>query len=310
MERLRAGSPVYTRQKSISSSTGVPSSPTTMSPAHPLHHHQNRHLRSGSAGVGTFRRAQNTAARAAAQRLARVMAHQHADDDDDDEDDDELSSGPPIDLLSTPRRAARSPSPAINRYLAEQTPVRPTSTGRSSVAAKPATMIPPIKPSSKPLGTTAPSDPLISSQRTETPKQLVTTVPSDPLISSQRSETPVSSRREKMMSVDLGNLNVREPSNARSSSALQDELRLAEEKCEEAEARARQLEKQAALKAAAQTSYAKREISSLREEAKAYMLILLNRSMNFGHPSLHFHLKLSYLLDRRLGMGTPQINLI
>ncbi|URD90359.1 hypothetical protein MUK42_27111 [Musa troglodytarum] len=268
MERLRAGSPVYTRQKSISSSTGVPSSPTTMSPAHPLHHHQNRHLRSGSAGVGTFRRAQNTAARAAAQRLARVMAHQHADDDDDDEDDDELSSGPPIDLLSTPRRAARSPSPAINRYLAEQTPVRPTSTGRSSVAAKPATMIPPIKPSSKPLGTTAPSDPLISSQRTETPKQLVTTVPSDPLISSQRSETPVSSRREKMMSVDLGNLNVREPSNARSSSALQDELRLAEEKCEEAEARARQLEKQAALKAAAQTSYAKREISSLREEAK------------------------------------------
>ncbi|CAL9078948.1 unnamed protein product [Musa textilis] len=324
MERLRAGSPVYTRQKSISSSTGVPSSPTTMSPAHPLHHHQNRHLRSGSAGVGTFRRAQNTAARAAAQRLARVMAHQHADDDDDDEDDDELSSGPPIDLLSTPRRAARSPSPAINRYLAEQTPVRPTSTGRSSVAAKPATMIPPIKPSSKPLGTTAPSDPLFSSQRTETPKQLVTTVPSDPLISSQRSETPVSSRREKMMSVDLGNLNVREPSNARSSSALQDEidvlqeenenirekLRLAEEKCEEAEARARQLEKQvaslgdgvsteahllsrqaidrcisfkslldfiteaalqqreAALKAAAQTSYAKREISSLREEAK------------------------------------------
>ncbi|RZS26533.1 hypothetical protein BHM03_00059885 [Ensete ventricosum] len=51
MERLRAGSPVYTRQKSISSSTGVPSSPTTMSPAHPLHHHQNRHLRSGSAGA-------------------------------------------------------------------------------------------------------------------------------------------------------------------------------------------------------------------------------------------------------------------
>ncbi|KAJ8466208.1 hypothetical protein OPV22_028760 [Ensete ventricosum] len=308
MERLRAGSPVYTRQKSISSSTGVPSSPTTMSPAHPLHHHQNRHLRSGSAGVGTFRRAQNTAARAAAQRLARVMAHQQADDDDDDEDDDELSSGPPIDLLSTPRRAARSPSPAINRYLAEQTPVRPTSTSRSSVAAKPATLIPPIKPSSKPLGTTAPTDPLISSQRTETPKQLVTTAPSDPPISSQRSETPVSIRREKMMSVDLGTLNVREPSNARSSSALQDEidvlqeenenirekLRLAEEKCQEAEARARELEKQVtslgdgvsteahllsrkeaalqqrevALKAAAQTSYAKREISSLREEAK------------------------------------------
>ncbi|URD90353.1 hypothetical protein MUK42_27111 [Musa troglodytarum] len=287
MERLRAGSPVYTRQKSISSSTGVPSSPTTMSPAHPLHHHQNRHLRSGSAGVGTFRRAQNTAARAAAQRLARVMAHQHADDDDDDEDDDELSSGPPIDLLSTPRRAARSPSPAINRYLAEQTPVRPTSTGRSSVAAKPATMIPPIKPSSKPLGTTAPSDPLISSQRTETPKQLVTTVPSDPLISSQRSETPVSSRREKMMSVDLGNLNVREPSNARSSSALQDEIDVLQEENENIREKKKNVKKQkqeldnlrnrkeaalqqreAALKAAAQTSYAKREISSLREEAK------------------------------------------
>ena len=40
------------------------------------------------------------------------------------------------------------------------------------------------------------------------------------------------------------------------------------------------------------------------------MLILLNRSMNFGHPSLHFHLKLSYLLDRRLGMGTPQVRFL
>ncbi|URD90356.1 hypothetical protein MUK42_27111 [Musa troglodytarum] len=264
MERLRAGSPVYTRQKSISSSTGVPSSPTTMSPAHPLHHHQNRHLRSGSAGVGTFRRAQNTAARAAAQRLARVMAHQHADDDDDDEDDDELSSGPPIDLLSTPRRAARSPSPAINRYLAEQTPVRPTSTGRSSVAAKPATMIPPIKPSSKPLGTTAPSDPLISSQRTETPKQLVTTVPSDPLISSQRSETPVSSRREKIFGL--------QKKNVKKQKQELDNLRNRKE--------AALQQREAALKAAAQTSYAKREISSLREEAKVEEAVLLSMAQH------------------------------
>ncbi|WOL15730.1 Coiled-coil domain-containing protein [Canna indica] len=283
MERLRAGSPVYTRQKSISSSSGAPQSPTGMSPVHPQHLH-NRHARSGSTGVGAFRRAQNNAARAAAQRLARVMASQHDEDDDDEEDEDELS-GPPIDLLSTPRRGARSQSPAINRFLADQSPARP-SAAKPAVATKPITMIPPIRSTQKPLTTTVGSDSLSSGQRSET-------------------TTPMAVRRDKMVSVDLGSLSVRQHSSVRSYSRLQDEidvpqdenennrekLRLAEEKCDEADLKAGRAEKQvlisknlvstglfrvlisrlffqAAAKAAAQTNNAKRDTTMLRWEGK------------------------------------------
>ncbi|KAG0482890.1 hypothetical protein HPP92_010974 [Vanilla planifolia] len=187
----------------------------------------NRHNRSGSAGVVNFRRAQNTAAREAAQRLARVMAHQHADDESSEDDDTALP--PPIEL-STPRRANRSPSPAIGRYLAEQSSVRPTSTGRPVMMVKSTPLIPPIKP---------------------TPKPVVTSLTSD---------SPIVGRRDKRMSFDLGNLSMRESGPPRSSSTLQDEidvlqeenenilqkLRHVEERCEEAEARAKQLEKQVA----------------------------------------------------------------
>nr|XP_010904828.1 coiled-coil domain-containing protein SCD2 [Elaeis guineensis] len=244
MERGRAGSPLYVRQKSISSSSGGggASSPM-MSPMH-------RHARTGSSGVANFRRQQNTAARAAAQRLAHVMAHQPAGDDSDDDED--LST--PLPELSTPRRAARSPSPAIGRYLAEQTStLRPTSAGRPSMVAKPTTLIPPIKPSPRPVITTL------------------------------ASESPIVNRREKRMSVDLGNLNLKEAAQTRSSSVLQDEidilqeeneslldkLRVAEERCEEAEARARQFEKQVASRAAMQTNGPNnKEVASLRMKAK------------------------------------------
>ncbi|XP_038971061.1 coiled-coil domain-containing protein SCD2-like [Phoenix dactylifera] len=287
MERGRAGSPLYVRQKSISSSSGGGASSPMMSPMH-------RHVRTGSSGVANFRRQQNTAARAAAQRLAHVMAHQPAGDDSDDDED----PAAPLPELSTPRRAARSPSPAvysllyfisplkhwgcwyicanvglqhrdvedwmnsdairklklIGRYLAEQTStIRLTSAGRPSIAAKPTTLIPPIKPSPRPIITTL------------------------------ASESPVVSRREKRMSIDLGNLNLKETVQTRSSSALQDEidvlqeenenllekLRLAEERCEEAEARARQFEKWVASRAAMQTSGPNnQEVASLRMKAK------------------------------------------
>ncbi|KAL5995293.1 hypothetical protein ACLOJK_025351 [Asimina triloba] len=126
MDRVRTRSPVYVRQKSISSSSGT--SPR-MSPMH-------RHVRSGSSG--TFRRTQNNAAKAAAQRLAQVMAHQQADDDDEDEEDDDnmsvdfgMSAGGSIGPAAgrgmkppspravrpytppSPRASTRSPSPAV-----------------------------------------------------------------------------------------------------------------------------------------------------------------------------------------------------
>jgi len=55
-------------------------------------HSRNGHSRSSSltltaTGISTVKRTQNVAAKAAAQRLAQVMASQTADDDDDDVDD-------------------------------------------------------------------------------------------------------------------------------------------------------------------------------------------------------------------------------
>lgn len=70
MDRMR---PVSIRQQSNPGTPGAPASPM-MSPMH-------RHARSGS--TGNVRKA-NT--KAAAQRLAQVMAHQLGDDDDDEDD--------------------------------------------------------------------------------------------------------------------------------------------------------------------------------------------------------------------------------
>ncbi|KAL6570569.1 hypothetical protein OROGR_000119 [Orobanche gracilis] len=78
----------------------------------------NRHIRSGSAGV-SVRKPQNT--KAAAQRLAQVMAHQPADDDEEDEDDllyDFESAG--IGLAGG--RHARTRSPLSVRRSVDQPP--------------------------------------------------------------------------------------------------------------------------------------------------------------------------------------------
>ncbi|KAH7654227.1 Myc-type basic helix-loop-helix (bHLH) domain-containing protein [Dioscorea alata] len=255
MERIRTRSPVYSRQKSNSnSSSAAPAAPSSpmMSPMH-------RHIRTASGGgAAVSRRQQNSATRAAMQRLARVMAHQPSNDagSSSDEDDD----GPiPVVEHSTPRRSQRSPSPAVlGRYLAEQTSsVLSTSNVRPSMAVKTsATLIPPIKPSSRALSATLPSESILSN------------------------------RREKRMSVDLGILNTRETAPARSSSALKDEidvpqeeneniiekcsqLRIAEGIYEEAEARVKQLEKQNVSNAALQTRQAmNEEISALRSVTK------------------------------------------
>ncbi|XP_058076591.1 coiled-coil domain-containing protein SCD2-like isoform X2 [Magnolia sinica] len=271
MNRVRTRSPVYVRQKSISSSTGA--SPM-MSPMH-------RHMRSGSIGVGNSRRPQNNAAKAAAQRLAQVMAHQQTDDEDDDDDDDMSVDYEPLSASSSsigiaagramkppsPRslrslgppspRAARSPSPALGRNFGEHTPtVRSTSSGRPAISVMPPALVSTSKPSLRPIS------------------------------SPHAAEPPAENRRDKRhiwSSADMGNFNIREAGKQRSTSALQDELdmvqeenesiveklRLAEERYEEAEARARQLEKQAALKAAAQTNgVGNEEIAALRLEAE------------------------------------------
>lgn len=131
MDRKRTDSPLYVRQwSSESSTTGTNPSSPAMSPS------RAPHVRSSSATVfSTVKRNQNFAAKAAAQRLAQVMASQTADDDDDEEDGDDLgfrySAPPPFSLSRTglkttttttttaknpevpPIRTNRSPSPVV-----------------------------------------------------------------------------------------------------------------------------------------------------------------------------------------------------
>lgn len=122
MDVKRTESPIYGRQWSSESGTtgGGPASPA-MSPA------RGHHSRSSSvSGISNIKRTQNFAAKAAAQRLAQVMASQTADDDDDDQDDlgFRYSAPPPISLsrnvnngsrLAAPSaKTTRSPSPGVS----------------------------------------------------------------------------------------------------------------------------------------------------------------------------------------------------
>lgn len=81
MDRRRTGSPVYARQWSSESGASAGSSSPVMSPSR--HHHVRS---SSSTGISNIKRTQNFAAKAAAQRLAQVMASQTADNGDDDDD--------------------------------------------------------------------------------------------------------------------------------------------------------------------------------------------------------------------------------
>lgn len=72
MDRMR---PVYIRQKSATG-TGTPGAPSS-----PMMSPRNRHARSGSITGANLKKQ-----KAAAQRLAQVMAHQQADESDEEDD--------------------------------------------------------------------------------------------------------------------------------------------------------------------------------------------------------------------------------
>ncbi|CAL9071400.1 coiled-coil domain-containing protein SCD2-like [Musa acuminata AAA Group] len=238
MERRGVGSPVYGRQWSGGSSSTGSSSPG-ISPAH--------HRSTSASGLSGVRRTQNVAARAAAARLAQVMASQSATAEEDEDEDEipvaggvgfrhgasRLAAGSNGTALgaSLMTKANRSPSPALVRNLVEHTPsVRSSSAGRPSISVRSAPLAPPSKTT------------------------LLTPSPIPPI------EPPVDKRREKRFPSDIKHLNSGDSGIQRQASALQDELdmlqeenesileklRLAEERREEAEARARELEKQVA----------------------------------------------------------------
>uniref|UniRef100_A0A1J3GEM7 Coiled-coil domain-containing protein SCD2 n=1 Tax=Noccaea caerulescens TaxID=107243 RepID=A0A1J3GEM7_NOCCA len=257
MDRRRAGSPVYGRQWSETSNSTESTSPA-MSPAH-------RKQLGGVGGFSTVKRTQNVAAKAAAQRLAKVMAMQNKDngDEDDEDEDEDLSlrfASPalkparhaPSSLSSTGSNSSsngnsnlpavsfaprtRSPSPSLGRNFAEQVPsVRSASAGRPSVSARSTTptpitnLMPPSRVSVKAQNPIPPLD-------------------------------PPSRNRDKRFFADLPSVNSKEKGDQREASALRDELdmlqeeneivleklRRAEEKRVESEARAKELEKQVA----------------------------------------------------------------
>ncbi|KAL2478952.1 Coiled-coil domain-containing protein SCD2 [Forsythia ovata] len=242
MNRKRTESPVYTRQWSGGSSSTGSSSPVG-SPAHP-----RSRLPPAGTGMSTIKRTQNVAAKAAAQRLAKVMASKTPDEDEEDDDLD-FRFGPPPPLSMSSRsdsnnsnsglstisfsKPNRSPSPALGRNFMEHAPsVRSTSAGRPSMSVR--------------SGTTTVVPPSRSSLRTP-----VTIPPIEP---------PNNRLREKRFTPDVGRIDLKDSGNQHEASALRDELdmlqeenevildklRHAEEKREEAEARARELEKQVA----------------------------------------------------------------
>ncbi|NP_001296786.1 myosin heavy chain [Zea mays] len=245
MDRLRAGSPVYGRQRS-GSSTGS-SSPGGVSPSH----HRSSSTSSaasaaGAPGTSNIRRTQNVAARAAAARLAQVMASQNAAAaaGDDDDDDDYPPPAPGrfgsgrvahgsngVSLLG---RSARSPSPALGRNIVEPPPTaRSSSAGRPAVASRPTTtVVPPIKTN--------------TTLRTPSPIPPVAVEPPADRTRPKRFDAALHSSRESGLKREASTLHDELDMLQEENESVLEKLRLAEERCEEAEARAKELEKQVA----------------------------------------------------------------
>ncbi|KAM1185886.1 hypothetical protein ACFXTH_015106 [Malus domestica] len=252
MDRRRPASPGYSRQWSGGSSSAG-SSPA-MSPAHP-----HSRLNPSATGISTIKRNQNFAAKAAAQRLAQVMASQSTGDDEDDDDDLGFQFAQPRHAPSSltgngftngakplpaipVTRPNRSPSPALGRNFVEHTTsVRSTSAGRPSISVRSVAVVPP--PSKPSLRTPVAIPPIDPPTRNRDKRQLIYLI----------------FYRDRFMP-DLGQVNPKAPGDEREASALRDELdmlqedneiileklRLAEEKHVQAEARAKELEKQVA----------------------------------------------------------------
>ncbi|XP_045815723.1 coiled-coil domain-containing protein SCD2-like isoform X2 [Trifolium pratense] len=204
---------------------------------------RNGHARSSSlTGISTIKRTQNVAAKAAAQRLAQVMASQAAADNDEDDDEEEDDLGfrysappPPLPLTLSSRKSSNNirspPSHALARNLVVE---------EEPMYVRPVAVVP--NNSDRP--------PL--SQRTPPP-----VLPIDPPIHNHNHN---SKPKVKRFPFHTGLLQPKDLVDNREASSLRDEvdmlreenesifdkLRLEEERCKEAEARVRELEKQVA----------------------------------------------------------------
>ncbi|PWA41116.1 coiled-coil domain-containing protein SCD2 [Artemisia annua] len=231
------------------SSSESPSSPSR-------YHHSRTSSGTTTTGINNIKRNQNVAAKAAAQRLAQVMASQttnaNGDYDDDEDEDDDLDFGfaqpvvsrRPVGAKGTTANAAGttvrskigaagSPLHALARTRSEEVqPARPT-----TLTERP----------SRPNNSLLPSLPT-SRTSLKTPTAIP---PIDP---------PPKKQTEKRVQMEMGEKNLKNNGDGREASALRDELdmlqeenenvleklRFAEESCQDAETRVKELEKQVA----------------------------------------------------------------
>ncbi|KAE9618630.1 hypothetical protein Lalb_Chr02g0144731 [Lupinus albus] len=200
-----------------------------------LHSRTNAHSRSSSlTGISTVKRTQNLAAKAAAQRLAQVMASQTVADDDDDDDDDDLdfryTAPPPLSLSSH-----RSHPPAsLARNVIEDSPMLQPTYLRPppppvAVATNSNVNKPPLTLRSPPIDS---SLHLLNNNKTNNRR-----VPFD-----TRLLQPKDSIDQRESSTLRDEVEMQQEENE----SLLDKLRLEEERYKEAEARVRELEKQVA----------------------------------------------------------------
>ncbi|XP_071690859.1 coiled-coil domain-containing protein SCD2-like [Rutidosis leptorrhynchoides] len=233
-------------------STAVSSSPA-MSPGR--YHHSRS---SSNSGISNIKRNQNVAAKAAAQRLAQVMASQNAnidaDDMDDDDDDDldfrfaptSINRRPPVNAnnksttANAPGTRPSIPSAAVNsnRLAGSHTPLARTRSEESP---------PPLNGRSSKLNSMLPLVP-------PTKTSLRTPLPVPPI------DPPTKKQTNKRFQLESGENKLKNGGDGREASALRDELdmlqeenenvleklRFAEESCQDAETRVKELEKQVA----------------------------------------------------------------
>ncbi|XP_074295729.1 coiled-coil domain-containing protein SCD2 isoform X2 [Silene latifolia] len=241
--KQRTASPIYTARRWTSE-------PTTTTNV--------RHVRTSSAasaesptaspvaGISNIKRTQNFAAKAAAHRLAQVMASQTTDDDEDDDGvavvdlgfrrpalSKHLITKPPATLKSG-FTTARSPSPASGRKSVDETrpPGRAISNGRSTVSVRTGGGVPP-QPLPLKTQTSLPSlDSPIYKQKHPAQRFFADKARSDSKDAVHQQESSALRDELDMLQEDNNN--------------ILGKLRAEEERCKQVEARVKELEKQVA----------------------------------------------------------------
>lgn len=216
------------------------------------------HARTAStAGISNVKRTQNFAARAAAQRLAQVMASQTTDEDDDEDDyaaDLSFRYASPTPALSGNNANTNNagPKPVLPSSASARTTTPTSSTSSPASASSSVDEVPSVRPA--------------SNGRAAVPVRAAVAArqPGVSALKSQASlptlDSPIVRHNTRRFFADKAHTNIKDAGYQQDSSALHDELdalqeennnilgklRAEEENCKQVEARIKELEKQVA----------------------------------------------------------------